>query len=94
MPPAGPAGGPVPPPMPMRARGGKVMKVDASKGSTPVQHAPNKQDGKNIGRGPVITKATGGAVEARSGMAPHAMGGSGGGKSRMDKQNHPSKYTC
>lgn len=103
-PPPGPpmSAGPMPPPggappMPMRARGGKVNANTAGigKGRTPVQHAPGKQDLKNIGRGPVITKATGGAISSAGGkMAPHTIGGSGGGKSRLDKQNHPAKYTC
>lgn len=65
-------------------------------GRTPLQPSPNKQDGKNIGRGPVITKATGGPIssKARGQMAPHAKSGAGGGLSRIDKANHPDKYVC
>jgi hypothetical protein len=66
------------------------------KGRTPVQHARGKQDGQNIGRGPVITKATGGPITSnykfKSGMAPHAKGGSGGGLARLAEANHPEKY--
>ena len=54
----------------------------AGKGRTPVQSSgTNKQDTKNIGRGPVITKATGGPIysKAKGQMAPHAKGGAGGG---------------
>lgn len=55
-------------------------------GRTPVQHQGNKQDGKNIGRKPVITKAAGGPIiaprEARAGMAPKPPGGGGGGTER------------
>lgn len=66
------------------------------KGRTPLQPSPNKQDGKNIGRGPVITKAAGGPIssKAKGQMAPHAKSGAGGGLSRIDKANHPDKYVC
>lgn len=98
-----PPPGVVPPPgMPPRYAGGRAFKrggkVNADtagigKGRTPVQHSPNKQDGKNIGRGPVITKATGGPISSGKGkMAPHTVGGAGGGKSRLDKAHHPAKY--
>lgn len=65
------------------------------KGRTPIQSTgTNKQDTKNIGRGPVITKATGGPImsQAKGQMAPHAKGGAGGGLAKLDKANHPSKY--
>lgn len=87
-----------PPPLPLRARGGKVNADNAGigKGRTPVQHSPNKQDGKNIGRGPVITKAAGGPVTSeyawKKGMAPHAKGGGRGGMAKLDKAHHPEKY--
>jgi hypothetical protein len=55
-----------PPPMPMRARGGRIKDGAAWKGGlnagTQVQHADGKSDGKNIGRGKVITFKTGGGV--------------------------------
>lgn len=101
-----PPPGAVPPPgMPPRyaggrayKRGGKVTADNAGigVGRTPVQHSPNKQDGKNIGRGPVITKATGGPISSqygwKTGMAPHAKGGAGGGLARLDEAKHPAKY--
>lgn len=110
MPPMGagpmPPPGAVPPPgMPPRYAGGRAYKrggkVNADTagigvGRTPVQHSPNKQDGKNIGRKDVITKATGGPITSkygfRSGMAPHAKGGAGGGLAKLDKAHHPEKY--
>ena len=70
----------------------------AGKGRTKIQRdfASNKQDSKNIGRGPVITKATGGPITSKQGwkvgMAPHAKGGAMGGLAKLDKANHPSKY--
>lgn len=82
-------------------RGGVVgsNKADADSagvgvGRTPIQHQGNKQDGKNIGRGPVITKATGGPIssKAHGQMAPHAKGGAGGGLAKLDKAHHPEKY--
>lgn len=84
-------------------RGGVAgsIKADADTagvgvGRTPVQHQDNKQDGKNIGRGPVITKATGGPIssKAHGQMAPHAKGGAGGGLARLDEAHHPEKYQC
>ncbi len=56
----------------------------AGVGRTPVQPSPNKQDGKNIGRKPVITKATGGPISSKStgDMGPKPPGGGGGGKFR------------
>lgn len=68
----------------------------AGVGRTPMQPSPNKQDGKNIGRKPVITKATGGPISsmAKGQMAPRTKGGAGGGLSRLDKEHHPAKYTC
>jgi hypothetical protein len=55
-----------PPPMPMRARGGRIKDGPAWKGGlnagTQPQHSDGKSDGKNIGRGKVITFKTGGGV--------------------------------
>lgn len=67
------------------------------KGRTPIQSiGTNKMDTKNIGRGPVITKATGGPINSdyawKKGMAPHAKGGAMGGLAKLDKADHPSKY--
>jgi len=100
--PAGPPMAPAPggaPPMPMRASGGGVNGVyptpgkgtpvwrSSVKDGTPVQHAGNKDDGKDIGRGKVVTYKTGGAVEhaVKGQMAPHLPGGSGGGEARLAK---------
>ncbi len=47
-------------PFKMRASGGAVS--DSSQGGTQVQHSGNKSDGQNIGRGPVITRASGGPI--------------------------------
>ena len=73
-------------PMPMRARGGKVAS-DISQGSTPVQHSPNKNNGINVGRGPVITKATGGPINASATgqHSPKFKGGSFGGEAKLQK---------
>ncbi len=109
-PPPGPGvllGGSSPPTMPHYA-GGRTRKTGGAvtadtagigKGRTKVQHAgTNKQDTKNVGRGPVITKATGGPITskyaAKAGMAHNDGTGSGGGKSRLDKAHHPEKYTA
>ena len=65
---------------------------------TPIERSfkSNKQDTPNIGRGPVITKATGGPITSnytfKKGMAPHAKGGAMGGLAKLDKAKHPSKY--
>jgi hypothetical protein len=83
----GPPGMP-PPPMGMRKRGGRVGVRDqgpgdhmpeqppgwreSAKHKTPVQHTDGKQDGKDIGRGPVITKARGGKVKGVSVAVPPA----------------------
>jgi hypothetical protein len=70
MPPGGampPRPGMMPPPgMPMRARGGRIKDGAAwnegLKAGTQVQHADGKSDGKDIGRGKVVTFKTGGGV--------------------------------
>lgn len=93
MPPGGPppgAGGPpmgLPPggpPMPMRARGGKV---GAGSGGTKVQHDPGKNDlGKNLNRPRVVTFATGGGVKSFTAYrGRNSAGGAGGGKGRLAK---------
>jgi hypothetical protein len=52
--------------MPMRARGGRIKSGPAwdegLKAGTQIQHADGKSDGKNIGRGKVVTFKTGGGV--------------------------------
>ena len=79
--------------MPMRAKGGRVKGRDEAdiKGltgigdRTPVQHSGNKSDTQNIGRKPVITKATGGPVEHSAKMGPKLVGGGRGGMARLEK---------
>jgi hypothetical protein len=79
MPSAGPG---VPPgaPMPMRAKGGRVHKPHGShvwnesvKHGTQVQHTDGKDDGKDIGRGRVVTFRTGGKVSGKGGYGPTQM---------------------
>jgi hypothetical protein len=102
-PPAGPpmmAKPPMPGPgmplpgMPMRKRGGAVKSIGMHVG-TPVQHTDGKDDGKDIGRGRVVTfwaggkvkklgqtptRARGGRVESPDGVAPATrLPGGGGG---------------
>ena len=82
------------------AKGGKVegKKSAADKRGltgigerTPIQHSGNKSDTQNIGRGPVITKATGGPIYANGkegeDMGPnfHAGANSGIGRLRQNK---------
>ena len=84
-------GGMPPPPMPMRAKGGAVKSIGMDVG-TKVQHSGNKNDTQNIGRKPVITKATGGAIysDGRKGkqMAWLKGVGAGGGEGRLKKAHH------
>ena len=71
-------------PYKMRAAGGPVSLAD-KKGTTgigdrtPIQHSGNKSDSQNIGRGPVITRATGGPIYSDAHMtgssAKHKMKG-------------------
>lgn len=104
-PPMAPPGagiGPAPPMMPPggpRSSGGRTYATggavlgpawkEGRKAGTQVQHAPGKNDGKDLGRGKPITYATGGAVEhpMKGGMAPKLPGGAGGGLARIKKQN-------
>lgn len=59
---------------------------------TPIQHSGNKSDTQNIGRGPAITRATGGPVYAdgRKGkqMSWFKGVGAGGGEGRLKKAKH------
>lgn len=81
-----------------RARGGKVEGKESladKKGvtgigeRTPIQHSGNKSDTQNIGRGPVVTKATGGPIYAdgRAGkdMGPNLNAGANSGIGRLKK---------
>jgi hypothetical protein len=74
------------------------------KNGTQVQHADGKSDGKDIGRGRVVTfktgggvvkfRAGGGKVEAPKGVeaASKAMpGGAGGGEARLTKEHRAEK---
>lgn len=106
-PPGGPpmAGPGMPPPgMPPRhaggrtyARGGGIKSgptwEEGKKNGTPVQHTNNKGDGKNIGRGRVVTFRTGGAVEGprTGGMGPKLPGGAGGGEARLAKEKRAER---
>ena len=77
-------------PFKMRAAGGAIS--DSSDGGTQVQHSGNKSDSQNIGRGPVITRATGGPIYA-DGKKGHQMAwlkgvGAGAGKGRLKKAAH------
>lgn len=117
MPPGGaiPPGGPMMPPrpgmpppgMPMRARGGRIKDGPAYqeglKAGTQVQNSPGKNDGKDIGRGRVVTfktgggvvkfRAGGGKVEAPKGVesASKLPGGAGGGEARLTKEHRAEK---
>lgn len=95
-PPGMPSGGPpmAPPPgMPHRsggrayAKGGAVKSGptwdEGLKNGTPVQHSNGKDDGKNIGRGRVVTFKTGGAVKGKKYPIDT---GSGGGEARLQKE--------
>ena len=76
MPPGGampPRPGMPPPGMPMRARGGRIKDGPAFQeglnAGTQVQHSDGKSDGKDIGRGRVVTFWAGGKVGQTSGTA-------------------------
>ncbi len=62
-----PPGAGAPPPMPMRARGGKVKHgptwEEGRKAGTQVQHTDGKDDQKDIGRRRVVTFMAGGKVK-------------------------------
>jgi hypothetical protein len=101
MPPGGPPGAPMPPPG-IRSQGGRTYAQGGAvksgpawsgglKSGTQVQHSGNKLDTNNIGRGKVITYATGGPVEAPGpgkGMSPNKRFGGGGGKGRLMKAHY------
>ena len=116
MPPPGmpPRPGMMPPPgmMPHKrggrayAKGGAVKDgaayEEGIKNGTPVQHSDGKMDGKDIGRGRVVTfwagggvkkRATGGKIEAPEGVAPATKmpGGGGGAKARLFKEKRAEK---
>lgn len=92
-----PAGGPPGMPPGPRSMGGRTYATggavpgpawkEGRKAGTQVQHAPGKNDLRDMNRPPVITKATGGAVEhpMKGGKAPHLPGGAGGGLARIAK---------
>lgn len=86
--------------LPPRATGGKVVgkkSLADKKGvtgigdRTPIQHSGNKSDTQNIGRGPAITRATGGSAYRGDGPFPgqsqkdfqEGKSGEGARKSRM-----------
>lgn len=74
------------------ASGGAVKSIGMNVG-TKVQHAPGKSDGKDIGRGRVVTFRAGGRVESPQGVAPATKlpGGSGGGEGRLAKEKRAAK---
>lgn len=105
--PVGPMAGPMPPAgaIPPRNRGGSAYAkggavkhgpaFDAGiRHGTKVQHTGNKGDTKNIGRGPVITKKAGGAIEhpTHGGMGPKLDGGGKGGLGRIEKAKMAAKH--
>jgi hypothetical protein len=90
----------MPPGGPIRSTGGRTgyksggavpgpAWKEGLRNGTKVTHAPGKNDLKDMNRPPVITKATGGAVEhpMKGGRAPHLPGGAGGGLARIAKQH-------
>lgn len=87
----GPPGGM---PMPLRAHGGRVKPgpgwAEGLKNGTKVQHADGKDDGKDIGRKPVITKADGGKVFPTAQTTPAERAKAA---SRMKSVEQPSPYT-
>ncbi len=108
MPPPGAGMPPGGPPMPMRKHGGRVNQgspvYEASKrAGTHVQHSDGKDDGKDIGRGRVVTfacggkvksfRAYGGRVESPKGVAKDTRlpGGSGGGEARLVKAKRAAR---
>ncbi len=95
-----PGGPPMPPGGPIRSTGGRTgyksggavpgpAWKEGLRNGTKVTHGPGKNDLKDMNRPPVITKATGGAVEhpMKGGRAPHLPGGAGGGLARIAKQH-------
>lgn len=90
---------------PARASGGRVKDGPAwnegLRNGTQVQHSDGKSDGKNVGRGRVVTfyaggavkRATGGKVESPQGVAPATKlpGGGGGGEARLAKAHRAAR---
>ncbi len=125
MPPPGAGGPPGGPPMPMRAKGGRVQTPTGSgvaedsgtsrktggspvfnastRNGTQVSHTNGKSDGKDIGRGRVVTfksggrvrhfYAKGGRVESPEGVskASKLPGGGGGGEARLAKAHRAAR---
>ena len=79
------------------AKGGAVKSGPAweegLKNGTQVQHDDGKSDGKNIGRGRVVTFWAGGKVEAPKGVAPATKlpGGAGGARGRLAKEHRAER---
>lgn len=93
MPPAMP-----PPGMPPRSVGGRAYAkggavfAEGRRNGTQVTHSPNKKDGKDIGRGKVVTYATGGPIGSEHGkMGPNFGSGARGGLSRIAKAKRAAK---
>jgi hypothetical protein len=66
----------------------------AGKGRTPISRSfpSNKQDTPNIGRGSVVTKATGGPISSQHAkMGPKFMGGGMGGIAKLQKEKRAIK---
>ena len=89
----------MPPGMPPRANGGRAYASGGAvfeagrHAGTQVQHSPGKNDGKDIGRGRVVTYKTGGAINAsaKGGMGPKFGGGARGGTARLEKEARAKK---
>lgn len=79
------------------ASGGRVADGPAYKeglkNGTQVTHSPGKNDGKDIGRGRVVTFWAGGKVESPKGVAKATKlpGGSGGGEARLVKEKRAAR---
>lgn len=104
MPGAPPMGGAPMPGMPPRRTGGRAYASggrvadgpaykEGIKNGTQVQHTDGKGDGKDIGRGRVVTFWAGGKVESPKGVAKATKlpGGSGGGEARLVKEKRAAR---
>jgi hypothetical protein len=104
VPPPGLGAGMPPPGMPPRRAGGRAYAKggavksgpawdEGRRNGTQVQHTDGKGDGKDIGRGRVVTYKTGGKVESPKGVASATKlpGGSGGGKARLVKEERAER---
>lgn len=91
-----PPGAP-PPGMPIRASGGRISDgptwKEGIRNGTQPQNSPGKNDGKDIGRGRVVTFRTGGRIEASNKVeaASKLPGGSGGGEARLSKEQRAKR---